>query len=121
MTSPDTGYRPHSWLPLKITVAVGSAVTAASILLWRRRLVALGLVVAFAALATAWFIPDGYIQTMRDGHPICCGRIIDRGWLRASIGVVGIALGCLLVVLGLLGDRRDLSDPEEKERRLERA
>ena len=31
MTSYDTGYRPHGWLPIKITVVVGGAVVAVAI------------------------------------------------------------------------------------------
>lgn len=107
MTSYDTGYRPHGWLPIKITVAVGGAVAAVAILLWRRRrLVAIGMLLAFAAIATGWFIPDGYVQTMRDGHPVCCGEVIHRGWLRTSVVVVGAGLGVLSALLGLLHPRR---------------
>jgi hypothetical protein len=107
MTSEDTGYRPHGWLPIKITVAVGGAVAAAAILLWRRRrLVAIGMLLAFAAIATGWFIPDGYAETMRDGHPVCCGEVIHRGWLRTSVVVAGAGLGTLFVLLGLLHPRR---------------
>ena len=109
MTSYDTGYRPHGWLPIKITVAVGGAVVALVILLWfRRRLVAIGILMAFAAVATAWFIPDGYVQTMRDGRPVCCGEVIDRGWLRTLVVMVGAVLGGMFVLLGLLHRRRPL-------------
>jgi hypothetical protein len=109
MTSYDTGYRPHGWLPIKITVAVGGAVVALAILLWRRRrLVAIGMLLAFAAIATAWFIPDGYAETMRDGHPVCCGEAIHRGWLRTVVVVIGTGLGVLFVLLGLLHPRRPL-------------
>ena len=109
MTSYDTGYRPHGWLPIKITVAVGGAVLAVAILLWRRRrLVAIGMLLAFAAIATAWFIPDGYAETMRDGHPVCCGEVIHRGWLRTTVVVIGTGVGALLVLLGLLHPRRPL-------------
>jgi len=107
MTSYDTGYRPHSWLPIKIAVAVGGAVVAVAILLWRRRrLVAIGMLIAFAAIATAWFIPDGYVQTMRDGQPVCCGEVIKRGWLRTLVVVGGAGLGVLFVLLGLLHQKR---------------
>jgi hypothetical protein len=107
MTSYDTGYRPHGWLPIKITVAVGGAVVAVAILLWRlRRLVAIGMLLAFAAIATGWFIPDGYVETMRDGHLVCCGEVIHRGWLRTTVVVIGTGLGALLVLLGLLYPRR---------------
>ena len=107
MTSYDTGYRPHGWLPIKITVAVGGAVVALVILLWfRRRLVAIGILMAFAAVATAWFIPDGYAETMRDGHPVCCGEVIHRGWLRTLVVMVGAVLGAMFVLLGLLRRRR---------------
>ena len=107
MTSSDMGYRPHGWLPIKITVAVGGAVVAVAILLWRRRrLVAIGMLLAFAAIATAWFIPDGYAETMRDGHLVCCGEVIHRGWLRTSVVVIGAGLGTLFVLLGLLHPRR---------------
>ena len=107
MTSYDTGYRPHGWLPIKITVGVGGAVVAMTILLWpKRRLVAMGVLVASAAIATAWFIPDGYVQTMRDGHPVCCGDVIDRGWLRTAVVVIGSGLGVFAVLLGLLHRRR---------------
>lgn len=109
MTSYDTGYRPDGWLPIKITVAVGGALVAVAILLWpRRRLVAIGGLIAFAAIATAWFIPDGYVQTMRDGHPVCCGEVIHRGWLRIVVVVAGAGLGVLFVLLGLLHPRRPL-------------
>jgi hypothetical protein len=107
MTSHDTGYRPHGWLPIRITVAVAGAVLAVAILLWRRRrFVAIGMLLAFAAIATGWFIPDGYVQTMRDGHPVCCGEVINRGWLRTSVVVIGAGLGTLFVLLGLLHPRR---------------
>lgn len=103
MTSYDTGYRPHGWLPFKITAGVGGAVVAVAILLWtRRRLVAMGVLIASAAIATAWFIPNGYVQTMSDGHPVCCGEVIDRGWLRSAVVVIGSGLGALAVMLGLL-------------------
>lgn len=107
MTSYDTGYRPHGWLPIKITVAVGGAVVAVAILLWRRRrLVAIGMLLAFAAIATGWFIPDGSAETMRDGHPVRCGEVIHRGWLRTVVVVAGAGLGVLFVLLGLLHPRR---------------
>jgi hypothetical protein len=103
MTSYDTGYRPRSSLPIKIAVAIGGAVVAVAILLWpRRRLVAIGVLTAFAAIVTAWFIPDGYVQTMSDGRPVCCGEIIDRGWLRTVVVAAGAGLGALAVLLGLL-------------------
>ena len=109
MTSYDTGYRPHGWLPIKITVAVGGAVVAVAILLWhRRRVVAIGMLLAFAAIAAAWFITDEYLETMRDGHPVCCGEVIHRGWLRTVVVVVGAGLGVLFVLLGLLHPRRPL-------------
>jgi hypothetical protein len=103
MTSSDTGYRPHSWLPFKITAGAGSAVVAVAILLWpRRRLAAMGVLIASAAIATAWFIPDGYVQTMRDGHPVCCGEVIDRGLLRTAVVVLGSGLGMFAVLLSVL-------------------
>lgn len=102
----DVGYRPHSWLPTKVAVAVGGLVTAAAILLWRRRrLVALGILVAFAAMTAAWFIPDGFEQTYRSGRPICCGHVIDRGWLRTLVGIAGSAGALLLVVSGVVRGR----------------
>ena len=56
----DLGYRPHSWLPTKITVACAGIVTALAVLVWRRRrLAAIGLVVTFTVLATAWFLLYG--------------------------------------------------------------
>lgn len=115
MTSYDTGYRPHNRLPIKIAVAIGGAVIAVAILLWpRRRFVAIGLVIVFAAITTAWFIPDGYIQTMRDGHPVCCGEVIDRGWLRTVVVVVGAGLGALVVLRSLLHRTRSRSpNPSE--------
>jgi hypothetical protein len=117
MTSYDTGYRPHGPLPIKITVAVGGAVVAVAIFLWRRRwLVAIGMLIAFAAIATAWFIPDGYVQTMRDGHPVCCGDVIHRGWLRTVVVVAGAGLGTMFVLLGLVHPRR-LDDRKRPERR----
>jgi hypothetical protein len=102
----DVGYRPTSWLPIKITVAVGGVVAAIAILLWRHRgLVAIGLLIAFAALAIPWFITDGYEQTMRGGRPVCCGRVIDREWLRTSVALVGASLGASLMLAGLLRPR----------------
>jgi hypothetical protein len=109
MTSYDTGYRPHSWLPIKITTGVGGAVVVVAILLWpKRRLVAMGVLIASTAIATAWFIPDGYVQTMRDGRPVCCGEVIDRGWLRTAVVVIGSGLGAFAVLLGLLHRRRPI-------------
>ena len=112
MTSYDTGYRPRSWLPIKITVAIGGAVVAVVIVLWRRRrLVAIGMFIAFAALATAWFIPDGYVQTMREGRPVCCGMVIERGWLRTAVALIGTGSGGLFVLLGLLHRVRTRREP----------
>jgi hypothetical protein len=109
MTSYDTGYRPHGWLPIKITAGVGGAVVAVVILLWpKRRLVAIGILIASAAIATAWFIPNGYVQTMRDGHPVCCGEEIDRGWLRTAVFVGGSGIGAFAVLVGLLHRSRPL-------------
>ena len=103
----DVGYRPRSWRPTKVAVAAGGVVFGLAILLWRRRrLVAIGLLIAFAALVTAWFIPDGFEQTMRNGRPVCCGREIGRGSLRAAVATAGAGLGALLAFLGLLRPRR---------------
>lgn len=108
MTSYDTGYRPRSWLPTKVVVAVGGVVAGLAILLWRRRrLIAIGLLIAFAGLVTAWFIPDGFEQTMRNGHPVCCGRQISQGLLRAGVAAAGAGVGVLLVLQGLLRARRE--------------
>jgi hypothetical protein len=98
----DVGYRPHSWLPVKVSVAAGGIVVAAAILLWqRRRFVAIGGVIAFTAIVVAWFIPDGFEQTMRDGRPVCCGREISREWLRNGIVIAGVGLGAAFVLIGL--------------------
>jgi membrane protease YdiL (CAAX protease family) len=101
------GYRPTSWLPTKITVAVAGVVVAVAILLWRRRpLVAIGIVIAFVAIAVPWFIEDGYEQTMQNGRPVCCGREISREWLRTGIVVVGSGAGAVVVGIGLVRGRR---------------
>jgi hypothetical protein len=63
------------------------------------------MLLAFAAIATARFIPDGFIETMRDGHPVCCGEVIDRGWLRTFVVVTGTGFGTLFVLVGLLRHR----------------
>jgi hypothetical protein len=57
----DTGYRPRSWLPTKITIAGAGIVSAIAIVLWarRRRFVAIGLIVAFVGLAALWFVRTG--------------------------------------------------------------
>jgi hypothetical protein len=72
---------------------------------------ALGVVVAFAAITTAWFIPDGYEQTYRNGHPICCGHEIDRGPLRTLVAVLGTTGAVVLVLGGLLPRRRRQTPP----------
>lgn len=103
----DVGYRPRSWVPTKVAVAASGVVAGVAILLWRRRrLVAIGLLVAFAALVTAWFIPDGFEQAMRSGRPVCCGREIGRGPLRAGVAAAGVCLGLSLALRGLLRARR---------------
>lgn len=102
----DVGYRPRSWLPTKVAVAAGSIVAGFAMLLWRRRrLAAVGLLIAFAALVTAWFIPDGFEQTIRDGRPVCCGRAIGRGSLRLAVATVGAGLGGSVALLGFLRRR----------------
>jgi hypothetical protein len=53
--------------------------------------------------AAAWFIEDGYEQTMQYGHPVCCGREISREWLRTGIVVVGSLVGAVLVGIGFVG------------------
>ena len=99
----DVGYRPHSWVPTKIAVAAGGVVAAFVVLLWRRRrMAAIGIAIAFAAMTTAWFIPDGFEQTFRNGHPVCCGHFIDRGALRVFVGVAGTAGALAFVVAGFL-------------------
>jgi hypothetical protein len=56
----DMGYQPRSWLPTKITIGAAGIVAAFAIVLWsrRRRTQAIGLVVAFVAVAIAWFVLD---------------------------------------------------------------
>jgi hypothetical protein len=56
----DTGYTPDNWVPTKVTVGAAGVVVAVAMVLWsrRRRLLTVGLVVAFIALATAWFLLD---------------------------------------------------------------
>ena len=108
----DVGYRPRSWWPTKIAVAAGGVVAGLAIMLWRRRrLVAIGLIVAFVALAVVWFIPDGYEQTVRDGQPVCCGREIGREWLRTGVVAIGAGVGVSLALLGLLRKRRARGTP----------
>ena len=98
----DVGYRPHNWIPAKISVAVAGVVAAAAILLWRRRrLAAIGLIVVFSALVVAWFVPDGFEQSMRNGRPVCCGREISREWLRTAIAIAGVGIGAALIVVGV--------------------
>lgn len=107
----DLGYRPRSWLPTKVAVAAGGVVTALAILLWRRRrMVAFGIMIAFAAITVAWFIPDGFEQTFRNGHPACCGRVIDRTVLRVVVGLAGTAAALALVVAGFLRTSEGSSD-----------
>lgn len=55
-----TGYTPDNWVPTKVTVGAAGVVVAVAVVLWsrRRRLLAVCLVVAFIALATAWFLLD---------------------------------------------------------------
>jgi hypothetical protein len=103
-----TGYWPRSWLPTKLTVLLGGHVVSSVILplLPRRRLAAIGVLIAFAALAAPWFIQDGFEQTMRDGSPVCCGRVIDREWVRTSIPLVGTTLGVSLIVVDIRRARR---------------
>jgi hypothetical protein len=72
---------------------------------------ALGVLVAFAAITTAWFIPDGYEQTYRHGHPICCGHEIDRGPLRTLVAVLGTTGAVVLVLGGVLPRRRRQTPP----------
>lgn len=57
----DTGYRPRSWLPTKVTIVGAGIVSAIAVVLWarRRRLVAVVLIVAFVAAAALWFVRDG--------------------------------------------------------------
>lgn len=109
----DIGYRPRSWLPTKITIAAAGIVAAIAVVLWarRRQLVAIGLVVVFAAVAVPWFIQDGWEPTIRNGQPVCCGHEIDRGPLRAGIVVVGVAAGVGLAVAGVLRSRRAGTGP----------
>jgi multisubunit Na+/H+ antiporter MnhG subunit len=56
----DTGYTPDNWVPTKVTVGAAGVVVAVAVVLWsrRRRFLAVGLVVAFTALTTAWFLLD---------------------------------------------------------------
>ena len=109
----DMGYRPTSWLPTKITVAVAGLIIALAILLWPRwPLVSTGIVIALAAIAAPWFIEDGYQQTMQNGRPVCCGREISREWLRTGIVVVGSLAGTVLAVIGFVrARRRDMQAP----------
>ncbi len=99
----DLGYRPRSWWPTKIVVAAGGVVAGMATLLWRRRrLAAVGLIVVFAGLAVVWFIPDGYEEAMRNGRAVCCGREIDRAWLRTTVAAFGTGAGAGLILLALL-------------------
>jgi hypothetical protein len=109
----DVGYRPHGWLPTRITVAVAGLLIAVAILLWRRwPRVSLGIVIAFVAIAAPWFIEDGYEQTMRNGRPVCCGREISREWLRTGIVVAGSVVGAVLAGIGFgRGWRRGIRAP----------
>lgn len=109
----DTGYRPTSWLPTKITVAIAGVVAAIVVVLWARKqhLVAIGLLVAFAAVAAPWFIEDGWEETMRNGVRVCCGREIDRGPLRAGIVVFGVSVGTGLAIAGMARSRRHEPSP----------
>ena len=56
----DMGYQPDNWLPTKFTVGAAGIATAIAILLWSRgrRVLGIGVMVAFVVLATAWFLLD---------------------------------------------------------------
>jgi hypothetical protein len=56
----DTGYTPDNWVPTKVTVGAAGVVVAVAVVLWsrRRRFLAVGLLGAFTALTTAWFLLD---------------------------------------------------------------
>jgi hypothetical protein len=88
-------------MPTKIAIAAGGVVAAFAVLLWRRRrMVAVGVVIAFLAITTAWFIPDGFEQTLRNGHSVCCGHVIDRNPLRMVVAIAGTIAALVLVVTG---------------------
>jgi hypothetical protein len=104
----DLGYRPRSWLPTKVAVAVGGLVAAAALILAanRRLLAASALVVLFAAATLGWFLPNGFRQPVRNGQAVCCGRAVDRSVIRASVAVSGLIIATTLVATDLVRHRR---------------
>jgi hypothetical protein len=89
-------------------VATGGIVAGVGVLLWahRRRLAALGILVAFIGLALPWFVDDGYEERFDGGRPVCCGHVIDRGPLRTSIAVGGVVVALVLVTIDAARSRR---------------
>jgi len=104
----DLGYRPSSWLPTKISFATGGAVLAVGILLAARKhvLATLALIVLFAAVTAAWFLPNGLRQPTRAGEPVCCAREIDRHRVRMWVIGAGIVVGLGLAATDLAWSHR---------------
>lgn len=102
----DLGYRPQSWLPTKIAVASGAAVLAVAILLIRRNhfFAALALVMLFAAITAAWFLPDGFRPPVRGevGVP----HVVDRHEVRAALVATGVVVALGLAVADVFRTRR---------------
>ncbi|MGH2591423.1 MAG: hypothetical protein ACRDGW_11595 [Actinomycetota bacterium] len=104
----DLGYQPRSWLPTKVAVGTGGLVAAGGLALGaqRRWLAASALVVLFAAGTLGWFLPNGSGQPMRGGQPVCCGRVVDRSAIRASVAVSGFVIAATLVAADVVRHRR---------------
>jgi hypothetical protein len=109
----DMGYRPTSWLQTKITIAAAGVVLGIAVLLIARRqhLVAIGLLIAFAAIAVPWFVPDGWEPRIFEGREVAGGHEINRGALRTGIVVVGVSIGVVLAVVGVARSHRSQETP----------
>jgi hypothetical protein len=105
----DLGYQPSSWLPTKIAVATGGIVAGVALVLASRRhgLAAAALVVLFAAVTVAWFLPNGFDQPLRGGRPVCCGREVDRHDVRVGLVASGVMAAVVLLAMDAIRRTRD--------------
>ena len=102
----DLGYRPQSWLPTKIAVASGAAASAAAILLAKRGhvLAATALIVLFAVITVAWFLPNGFRPPVRGevGVP----HVVDRHEVRTALVAAGVVVALGLAFADVVRTRR---------------